>query len=75
MLDAVVTAVIAGLSGLGVITGRLHSRINDLDTRIDVLEVKLAENYVAKSDLSDITDRIEAHMIRIENKLDRIIIK
>ncbi len=75
MLDAVVTAVIAGLSGLGVITGRLHSRISDLDHRIDALEVKLAENYVAKSDLSDITDRIEAHMIRIENKLDRIIIK
>ena len=75
MLDAVVTAVIAGLSGLGVITGRLHQRISDLDSRIDHLEVKLAENYVAKSDLSDITDRIEAHMIRIENKLDRIIIK
>ena len=75
MIDAVVTAVIAGLSGLGVITGRLHSRISDLDNRIDALEVKLAENYVAKSDLSEITDRIEAHMIRIENKLDRIIIK
>ena len=75
MIEAVVTAVIAGLSGLGVITGRLHSRISDLDHRIDALAVKLAENYVAKSDLSDITDRIEAHMIRIENKLDRIIIK
>ena len=37
---------------------------------------KIAENYVAKSDLSDITDRIEAHMIRIEQeRLDRIIIK
>ena len=75
MIDAVVTVVIAGLSGLGVITGRLHSRISDLDSRIDTLEVKLAEIYVAKADLSDITDRIEAHMIRIENKLDRIIIK
>ena len=75
MLDAVVTAVIAGLSGLGVITTRLNSRITELDRRIDVLEVKIAENYVSKGSMNDIIDRMESHMIRIENKLDKIIFK
>jgi hypothetical protein len=61
MEQAVVTLVIAALSGLGVMNARLHNRI--------------AENYVAKTDLSEAMDRFEAHMLRIENKLDKIIFK
>ena len=75
MIDAVVTGVIAALSGLGVITSRLHQRISDLDTRIDQIELRVAENYVSKTDLNEIVSRVETHMTRIENKLDRIIIK
>lgn len=75
MLNAVVTATIALLSGLGVITSRLHSRITELDQRIDQVELRVAINYVQKADLNEIVERVEAHMVRIENKLDRIIIK
>lgn len=75
MLNAVVTATIALLSGLGVITSRLHSRITELDQRIDQVELRVATNYVQKADLNEIVERVEAHMVRIENKLDRIIIK
>lgn len=75
MIDAVVTVVIAGLSGLGIITTKLNGRISDLDTRIDTLEVKIAEQYVNKQTLNDVIDRMESHMIRIENKLDKIIFK
>ena len=74
-MEAVVTLVIAALSGLGVLHGRLHGRIHELDRRIDAIEVKVAEEYVSKNDLSGIMDRVEGHMVRIENKLDKLMFK
>ena len=52
--------------------GRLISRIHELDRRIDHIEVKVAEKYVTKADMSDIIDRVTDHMVRIENKLDNL---
>ena len=75
MLDAAVTVVIAALSGLGIITTRLNTRISELDAKVDSFAVKVAESYVTKTDISEITDRMESHMIRIENKLDKLIFK
>ena len=71
-MEAVVTVVIAALSGLGVLHGRLQSRIHELDRRVDGIEVKVAEKYVTKTDLSVMLDRVEDHMVRIENKLDNL---
>ncbi len=34
----------------------------------------MAREYVAKKDLTEAVDRVEAHMIRIESKLDKIVI-
>ena len=75
MTEAVVTAVIAALSGLGILNTRLHNRISTLDRRIDQIELRVAEQYVSKADLSEIVTRVEQHMTRIENKLDKIIFK
>jgi hypothetical protein len=74
-MEAVVTLVIAALSGLGVLHGRLQGRIHELDRRIDSIEVKVAEEYVSKGDLSSMMDRVEGHMVRIENKLDKLMFK
>lgn len=71
-MEAVVTLVIAALSGLGVLHGRLQSRIHELDRRVDGIEVKVAEKYVTKTDLLAMLDRVEDHMVRIENKLDNL---
>ena len=71
-MEAVVTVVIAALSGLGVMHGRLHGRIHELDRRIDGIEVKVAEKYVSKTDLAAMMDRVEDHMVRIETKLDNL---
>ena len=71
-MEAAVTIIIAALSGLGVLHGRLTSRIHELDRRIDYIEVKVAEKYVTKADMSDIIDRVTDHMVRIENKLDNL---
>lgn len=75
MIDAVVAAAIAALSGLGLVTQKLHNRINELDARLDGVELRIASEYVTKSDLNDMVERVEQHMVRIENKLDKIIIK
>ena len=75
MVESVVTSVIAALTGLGVLNARLHNRISTLDRRVDQIELRMAENYVAKADLSELMVRVEAHMLRIENKLDKIIFK
>ena len=74
-MEAAVTILIAALSGLGVLHGRLHGRIHELDRRIDSVEVKIAEEYVSKGDLSGMLDRVEGHMVRIENKLDKLMFK
>ena len=75
MIEAVIPVLIAGATGFSVLISRLHSRVSALDLRIDTFELRVASEYVSKADLNEIVDRVEAHMTRIENKLDRIILK
>ena len=72
MIDAAVTAVIAALSGLGYLNSRLHSRIHELDKRLDGVELRLAGEYVPREELTAMLTRFEDHMIRIEKKLDNL---
>lgn len=48
------------------------THLAEIDRRVDNLELRLAEHYVSKQDLNEIIAKVEAHMIRIESKLDRI---
>ena len=75
MLESVVPIILAGATGFSVLISRLHSRVSALDSRIDTFELRVASEYVSKADLNEIVDRVESHMVRIENKLDRIIYK
>jgi len=72
MFEAAVTATIAALTAMGVITQKLHTRISELDRRIDGIELRVASNYVTKGELSAIMERMEAHLIRIEEKMDKM---
>lgn len=64
--------VIAAVTGLAALTNRLHSRIHELDQRVDGVELRVAEKYVSKDDLDGMIDRVEGHLIRLENKLDKL---
>ena len=75
MLETVVPIALAASTGFSVLISRLHSRVSALDSRIDRFELRVASDYVSKTDLNEIVDRVEAHMVRIENKLDKIIYK
>jgi uncharacterized coiled-coil protein SlyX len=47
----------------------------EVDSRIDKVELRVAENYVQKQELSTALQKMEDHMIRIENKLDQIVLR
>ena len=76
------SVVIAVVAGGAAINNRLHNRINNvhdrisgLDRRIDAIELNVAQDYVSKADLSVMVQRREDHMVRIENKLDQIVLR
>lgn len=72
MLEAGITLSIAAVCGLSALSNRLYNRISELDRRIDSVELRVAEQYVSKSDLENMIDRVEGHLIRLENKLDKL---
>ena len=59
-MEAIVSAAIAALAGLAAITTRINNRILDLDHRLDGVELRIAQNYVPRSELT-------VEMAKIEN--------
>ena len=68
MLEAAVAIAIAAVTGLGVMSSRLNDRLN-------AIELRVAEKYIPREEVSLILTRFEDHMIRIESKLDNLIKK
>jgi uncharacterized coiled-coil protein SlyX len=75
MIEAGISVAVAVVSGVGILFTRVNSRVTDLDRRIDNFELRIAENYVPKTELRSALERVESHMIRIENKLDSLVNK
>ena len=82
MIEALIPLAIATVAAGATLNSRLHQRINNvhdriggLDRRIDQVELSVAQDYVTKADLQAMIDRVEAHMVRIENKLDQIALR
>mgnify|MGYP001390507735 FL=1 len=72
MVEAVIPLGVALATGFSILISRIHSRVHELDTRVDGIELRVAENYLTKSGFSGALERVEQHMVRIENKLDRL---
>jgi uncharacterized coiled-coil protein SlyX len=68
MIEAAVTIAIAAATGLGVMSAKLNDRIN-------AIELRVAEKYIPREEVSLILTRFEDHMVRIESKLDNLISK
>ena len=79
MIEAVVTGVISLVLGIGggvmTLSSRSGSRMDEIDKRIDSIELRLAEKYVPRQELANALQKMEDHMIRIENKLDQIVLR
>ena len=74
-LEVIVTSIIASLTGLGVLTSRYNKQLENLDQKIDAVELTIAKDYVSKDCFNTFIERVETHMVRIETKLDNIIIQ
>ena len=75
MLEQLVTITIALVTGTGVMFSRVYSKMSDLDRRIDAVELRVAESYVSKRDFDTALLKMETHMVRIEEKLDKLVEK
>ena len=82
MSEAIVSLAVAAIAGGAALNNRLHNRINSvherisaLDRRLDGVELTVASDYVKKAELAELLARMEDHMVRIENKLDQIVLR
>ena len=71
MLEALIPIGVAMATGFSVLIRGLYNRVHELDQRVDRFELRVAEGYVSKQSFQNALDRVEGHMIRIENKLDK----
>jgi uncharacterized coiled-coil protein SlyX len=79
MIEAIVTGAITLFLGIGggviSVSSRSSMRMDLIDKRIDDIELRLAEKYVPRQELTVVLQKMEDHMIRIENKLDQIVLR
>jgi septal ring factor EnvC (AmiA/AmiB activator) len=79
MIEAVITGVVSLILGAGggvaAVSNRSNSRMDQIDKRIDGVEIRLAEKYVPRQELANALQKMEDHMIRIETKLDQIVLR
>lgn len=79
MIEAIVTGVLSVVlgvaGGMTAANGRTHSKLNEMDRRIDQVELRVAEKYVPRTELAVALQKMEDHMIRIENKLDQMALR
>ena len=73
MIEAWVTASVAVIGGGYGIIQTLHRRVTNVDTRLDRIELCLARDYVPRSEFVASQAKLEEHMVRIEEKLDRML--
>jgi len=58
---------------MAALTTRINNRINDVDRRVDGVELLVVRDYVSRSEFIVMQSKIEQHMVRIEEKLDRML--
>lgn len=75
MIEAAVSGAVALLTAVVALHSRMNTRISEVDKRIDQVELRIAEKYVQREELSSALQKMEDHMIRIENKLDQIVLR
>jgi septal ring factor EnvC (AmiA/AmiB activator) len=75
MIEAGVSALLAFFAAGAALTNRIHNRINEMDKRLDAFELRVATDYVPQDQFGAAMKKMEDHMIRIENKLDQIVLR
>tara|TARA_Y100000817_G_scaffold48213_1_gene34132 strand:+ start:1157 stop:1393 length:237 start_codon:yes stop_codon:yes gene_type:complete len=72
MIESAISAVVAVITGGAVLTSRLQSRMLEIDKRVDSVELSMVRDFVSKDDFAKALERVEGHMVRIEDKIDAL---
>ena len=72
MIEPFVPIFIAVGTGFAVLTSRIYNRISHLDNKVDQIELRVVQEYVTKGDFNNAISRVEAHLIRMEDKIDAL---
>ena len=75
MIETFVPAAVAVVTGVAVLFNKVNHRVTQLDHRVDRLELKLVESFTTKADFQSAMERMETHLIRIEDKMDKLVDK
>jgi len=73
VVEASVAAAVAVIAGGYTLLQTLHRRVTTVDSRMDKIELALAREYVPREEFYATQGKLEAHMVRIEEKLDRML--
>ena len=73
MIEPFVPVFIAIGTGFAVLTSRIYNKIGHLDRRVDGIELRIVQDFVSKNELHVIMDRMETHLIRMDDMLDAIV--
>jgi len=71
-MEPFVPILIAIGTGFAVLTSRIYNKIGHLDSRVDSVELRVVQDFVSKNELQVVMDRMESHLIRMEDKIDAI---
>jgi DNA integrity scanning protein DisA with diadenylate cyclase activity len=75
MIEAFIPALVAVATGVAVLFNKVNHRVTVLDSRVDKLELKLVESFTTKADFASAMERMEQHLMRIEDKMDKLVDK
>ena len=75
MIEPFIPALVAIATGVAVLFNKVNHRVTQLDHRVDKLELKLVESFTTKQDFNAAMERMESHLIRIEDKMDQLVSK
>ena len=75
MIEQAVPAIVAIVTGTAVLFNKVNNRVTQLDHRVDKLELKLVESFTTKTEFSAAMERMENHLLRIEDKMDKLVDK
>ena len=73
MIEAWIAASVAVIGGGYSIVQTIHRRISHIEASVDRIELNLARDYLPRAEFVASQEKIEAHMVRIEEKLDRML--
>ena len=71
MIEIVIPVFLAAASGFAVIINKIHNHINQLERRMDKVELRIATDYVPKEDVNYALDKIYADLLRIDEKSNK----